>query len=141
MMRRRPAPKFSSAGRPGHMNREHGLSPRQEQDNPRRSTGLWLSFLIGPSVIAAWVALSALAYIVFEPSETVLVIGPQQRGFHAVVAADARVLSGNGPILVVRGEEPGFVRRLYAGGAWLVLPTTEVMCGQHGVVRTIIAGR
>lgn len=48
-----------------------------------------------------------------------------------VVAAGGRLVRpGPGGLVVARSEEPGFVRRLYGAGAWLVLdPLVAGGCG------------
>lgn len=79
--------------------------------------------------LAVWFALLALATLVVEPADRVLVIAPDEaRALRAIAAADLNVASGSplGPIAEGRG--PGFVARLYAGGAWLVLPAIDGGC-------------
>ena len=103
--------------------------------------GVMLAILAGPAIILLWIGLTALAYILFEPGKTVMVFGPQRTTFAAVVEADAKVLSSGDGFLVVRGDNPGYVRKLYSGGAWLVMPTSEMMCGHPGALRKIATGR
>lgn len=100
-----------------------------------------LAFLIGPAIVLGWLGLTALAYVLYEPGETVMVLGPQNRTFQAIAHADAQVLSSGEGFLVARSDRTGYVRRLYSGGAWLVLPATEMMCGHPGIVRKIATGK
>ena len=79
----------------------------------------------------------ALVYVLFEPGQTAMVFGPQNKTFPAVAAADAQILSSGEGFLVVRGTRSGYVRKLYSGGAMLVMPTTEMMCGHPGAIRKI----
>ncbi|MCC2097277.1 MAG: hypothetical protein KDJ29_10320 [Hyphomicrobiales bacterium] len=108
---------------------------------PFRLRSILLPVLIGPGIIALWAAIMALVYVLFEPGQTVMVFGPQHKTFPAVVAADAQVLSSGEGFLVVRGNKSGYVRKLYSGGAVLVMPTTEMMCGHPGAIRKIATGR
>ncbi len=103
--------------------------------------GILLAWLIGPAIILGWLGFMALAYVLFEPGETVMVVGPQARNFQAIAEADAQVLSSGEGFLVARSDRPGYVRRLYSGGAWLVLPATDMMCGHPGIVRKIATGK
>jgi hypothetical protein len=119
---------------------------RQTAEAPGRDDrpglgGIAFGFLIGPAVVLAWMGLTALAYVLFEPGETVMVLGPQGKTFRAIAEADAQVLSAGEGFLVARSDKAGYVRRLYKGGAWLVLPATEMMCGHPGAIRKIATGK
>lgn len=120
---------------------ERTEGPPETQVRRRFSGGAILATLAGPGIIVIWVLIMALVYVLFEPGKTVMIFGPQHRTFAAVVAADARVLSSGDGFLVVRGEQAGYVRKLYSGGAWLVMPTSEMMCGHPGALRKIATGR
>jgi hypothetical protein len=92
----------------------------------------------GLGVLALWFAGLAGLTAGIEPEDTVLAFGPEHRLFHAL-AADNALLVSNGPGFIrVRGQSAGFVARLYANGAWLVLPGTAFGCGP-GVSRTSTA--
>jgi hypothetical protein len=116
-------------------------SHTQAQAEPFRLRSILLPTLLGPAIIVVWGAIMALIYVLFEPGQTVMVFGPQHKTFPAVVAADAQVLSSGEGFLVVRGTRSGYVRRLYSGGAMLVMPTTEMMCGHPGAIRKIATGK
>jgi hypothetical protein len=79
-------------------------------------------FFAGALALAAWfVGLALLAYEV-EPSREVIAWAPQTRQA-AVTSGPIAVLNGLGSgFLHLRGQSPGFVRALYARGAWIVLP-------------------
>lgn len=74
------------------------------------------------AALAAWVALVALLTLALEPVSRVAVFGPEARVLAAAVAADARIVDRGPGYLIIDGATAGFVARLYAGGAWLVLP-------------------
>ena len=71
-----------------------------------------------------WFAWVALITIAFEPTQNVIVLGAPG----AVTQAPVSLLDSRGGVLHLRGTQPGFVRELYASGAWLVLPATNGGC-------------
>lgn len=78
--------------------------------------GIWFSGLVGLTLAA-------------EPTRSVVVIAPDRTSMmKAVTDADVRLLDGSGRMLSVTGASPGFVARLYASGAWLVLPSRTSGC-------------
>ena len=79
-------------------------------------------------VTATWFAGLASATLVAEPTDSVAVFGPEQSTLRAVVRGDALMVDGGSGYIIARGQHPGFVRALYAGGAWLVLPTSSGAC-------------
>lgn len=80
--------------------------------------------LAGAGAIAGWGAILAAGALAAQP-EAVLAIGPRD----AVLAADdAALLSAGTGWVALRPSRPGAVRRLYAGGAWLVLPVPGAGC-------------
>jgi hypothetical protein len=113
----------------------------EAEPEPFRLRGILFPLLIGPGIIVVWGAIMALVYLLFEPGQTVMVFGPQNKTFPAVAAADAQILSSGEGFLVVRGTRSGYVRKLYSGGAMLVMPTTEMMCGHPGAIRKIATGK
>ena len=77
----------------------------------------------GGFALAAWfTGLAILAYAL-EPSPEVVAWAPHDRLATMLSAAPVSVLDGSRHgFLRLRGESPGFVRELYARGAWIVLP-------------------
>jgi len=99
-------------------------SSMTERSEERPAPGL--RRLAGGLAVAAggWVALTALAALAIEP-EAVVAIGVPT----ALMAADDGALVSTGPgWIATRPARPGAVRRLYAGGAWLVLPAPAMGC-------------
>jgi hypothetical protein len=78
--------------------------------------------------LTAWFALAALVTLAVEPVRTVAVFAPASAGLTALAHADARLVGSGGGFILVRGEHAGFVRQLYAGGGWLVLPALTGGC-------------
>lgn len=75
------------------------------------------------AIIGGTFALGLLVTVVFEPTDAVMVFGPQDRTFAAIVASDGLVVEQGDGFTVGRATGPGFVRNLYASGAWAVLPS------------------
>jgi hypothetical protein len=76
------------------------------------------------AALAGWLGLTALTTLAVQP-ETVVALGNPA----ALAAADGGALVAVGRAsLVLRPAAPGAVRRLYAGGAWLVLPAPGAGC-------------
>lgn len=80
------------------------------------------------SVLAAWFGGLAALALVLEPTPSVLVLAPRAAAIRAAVQADATLLDVHTVASVARSQRQGFVRDLYAGGAWLVLPAPEGGC-------------
>lgn len=91
----------------------------------RRATGFVGAALF---VAAIWFAGLAVATAVAEPTPNVAVFGPAQTTMRALGAGDALLVDGGKGYVIVRGQRAGFVRDLYAAGAWLVLPVTTGGC-------------
>lgn len=78
---------------------------------------------IAAAVLSVWFGIVVAVTAIAEPTDSVLVLGLTSAvASNAAVTSQVQMLDGSGRTLAVRGTEPGFVRRLYAGGAWLVLP-------------------
>jgi len=79
--------------------------------------------------LALWFAgLLSFTYF-FAPTASVLVIGASEAAvLRAIVRSDVALLDGAGAAFRVAGSSRDFVRQLYAGGAWLVLPVSNGGC-------------
>lgn len=79
--------------------------------------------------LAGW--FTALAFVTYaaEPSRDVMVWVADARMAEMLSTAPVSVMDGRpGGFLRVRGDAPGFVRTLYASGAWIVLPAASGGC-------------
>jgi len=75
-------------------------------------------------VVCGWLAvLTALTFA--GPQSTIAIIGPQAQSIAAVVTAGGRILVASDYVTIARSEEAGFVGRLYAAGAMLVLDADQ----------------
>lgn len=75
--------------------------------------------------LAGWlVVLAALAFAT-PIGGKIAVVAPPDTAVATVVAAGGRLLSANGMVVIARFDQPGFVRRLYAEGAMLVIDARD----------------
>jgi hypothetical protein len=79
-------------------------------------------------VLGIWMFVAGLAALA-EPTSTVTAFGPQARLLRAVNAADVELVNAGRGFMVVRGRTNGFVKALYAAGAWAVIPGGIGACG------------
>jgi hypothetical protein len=85
--------------------------------------------LAGALALAAWFAGLAILACAFEPSREVIAWAPPGRRAAITSEPSVSIVNGQGSgFLRLRGESPGFVRSLYARGAWIVLPATAGGC-------------
>jgi hypothetical protein len=79
-------------------------------------------------VVLLWFTGLTLATVLAEPTRRVAVFGPTEATLRALTRGDGRLVDGGSGYIIVQGQDPGFVRHLYAGGAWLVLPVITGGC-------------
>lgn len=79
-------------------------------------------------VAAIWFAGLAAVVVIAEPTRDVVVLGPPEISMTAVAAGPSLLLDAGRSFVLVRGVRDGFVRELYASGAWLVLPAMSGGC-------------
>jgi hypothetical protein len=77
---------------------------------------------------AVWFAGLAMTAVLAEPTREVLIFGPHETTFRAVMAGTTSIVDSGAGYLVANGNRRGFVRELYAAGAWLVLPASHGGC-------------
>ena len=80
----------------------------------------------------------AVAIVAAEPTHSVIVFGPQETVLRAVASGSTRLVDAGTGFVIANGRDKGFVRKLYAAGAWLVLPASIGGC--RGRV-TVVASR
>jgi hypothetical protein len=76
-------------------------------------------------VVCGWLTLVAGLTFAAGPEKSIAVIGPQAQAIAAVVTAKGHILVAYDYITIARADEPGFVGRLYAAGALLVLDADQ----------------
>jgi hypothetical protein len=86
-------------------------------------------------VVGGWfVAIAVFTYLV-DLSPTVIVFGPEATTMAAMSRSGTLVLEGGPGFIIVQGSGHGFVRKLYAEGAWLVMPSDLDGCGFGSYLR------
>ena len=94
------------------------------------SMGLRAARFLGAALLVTslWFAGLAAATALAEPTRRVAVFGPAETTLRALTQGDTRLVDGGTGYIIVQGQHAGFVRHLYAGGAWLVLPVITGGC-------------
>jgi hypothetical protein len=81
------------------------------------------------AAMSVWLVGVIVCTVAIEPTRTVMIIGPDRKSLVSVVErfGDIALVDGSDRSMIVSGS-PGFVRRLYTAGAWLVLPVRASGC-------------
>ena len=80
-------------------------------------------------VVGIWFSALAVAALAFEPTQEVIVLAASRdAAIASIVRADVALVHASDTVIMVAGRSRGFVRELYAGGAWLVLPASNGGC-------------
>ncbi len=81
------------------------------------------------AALSLWFAGLLVFTYFFAPTASVLVIGASEAAvLRAITNSDVALLDGTGGAFRVAGSSRNYVRQLYAGGAWLVLPISNGGC-------------
>lgn len=76
-------------------------------------------------VACGWLTLVIALTFGSGPGKSIAIVGPQARAIAAVVKAKGDILAAYDYVTIARSEEAGFVGRLYAAGALLVLDAEQ----------------
>lgn len=76
-------------------------------------------------VACGWLAIVVALTFGSPPGKSIAIVGPTAQALAAVVKANGRILSSNDYVTIARSDEAGFVARLYAAGALLVLDAEQ----------------
>jgi hypothetical protein len=76
-------------------------------------------------VVCGWLMLVIGLSFAAGPEKSIAIIGPQAQAIAAVVKAKGHILVAYDYVTIARSEETGFVGRLYAAGALLVLDADQ----------------
>ena len=95
-------------------------------DAYRRRTGRWsrIAGAIG-LVVAGWLTVVVALTFGSAPGKSMAVIGPPSLALAAIAKANGLVVASNDYVTIARSDESGFVARLYAAGALLVLDAEQ----------------
>jgi hypothetical protein len=90
-------------------------------------------------VAAGWFAIVVALTFASAPGKSMAIVGPPARALAAVVKANGHILTSGSYVTIARSDDPGFVTRLYAAGALLVLDA-EQTGGCSGLPPKRVAG-
>jgi multidrug efflux pump subunit AcrA (membrane-fusion protein) len=76
-------------------------------------------------VAGGWLVIVVGLTFVSGPGKSMAIVGPQELALAAVVKANGRILASNNFVTIARSDDAGFVARLYAAGALLVLDAEQ----------------
>jgi hypothetical protein len=92
--------------------------------------GRWLrpkGRIIGAFVLVAcgWFAIVVALTFTSAPGKSIAIIGPPAQALAAVARANGHILASYDYVTIARSDDSGFVARLYAAGALLVLDADQ----------------
>jgi hypothetical protein len=76
-------------------------------------------------VIGGWLTVVVALTFGSPPGKSMAVIGPPSQTLAAIARANGRILASNDYFTIARSDDAGFVPRLYAAGALLVLDAEQ----------------
>jgi hypothetical protein len=76
-------------------------------------------------VACGWFAVVVLLTFGSAPGKSMAIIGPPAQALAAIVKANGHILASNDYFTIARSDDTGFVIRLYAAGALLVLDAEQ----------------
>ena len=76
-------------------------------------------------VICGWLVVVIALTFGSAPGKSMAVIGPPSQTLAVIAKANGRILAANDYVTSARSDEAGFVARLYAAGALLVLDAEQ----------------
>ena len=94
---------------------------------PHRSRRRSLRLIAGgfALVVCGWLAVVIALTFGSAPGKSMAIIGPPAQALAAIAKANGRVLAASDYVTFARSDDPGFVARLYAAGALLVLDAEQ----------------
>jgi hypothetical protein len=76
-------------------------------------------------VIVGWLAVVVALTFGSAPGKSMAIVGPPSQALAVVAKANGRILASNDYFTIARSDDSGFVARLYAAGALLVLDAEQ----------------
>jgi hypothetical protein len=72
-------------------------------------------------VVIGWLSFAAGSAAFAPPGRSFAIIGPSAQALNAVAASGGHIVQASNFVTIARADDAGFVRRLYANGAWFVV--------------------
>jgi hypothetical protein len=76
-------------------------------------------------VVFGWLAVVVALTFGSAPGKSMAIVGPPSLALAAIAKANGRIIASNDYITIARSDDAGFVARLYAAGALLVLDAEQ----------------
>jgi hypothetical protein len=76
-------------------------------------------------VACGWLAIVIALTFGSAPGKSMAIVGPPAQALAVVVKANGQILASNDYVTIARSDDSGFVARLYAAGALLVLDAEQ----------------
>jgi hypothetical protein len=76
-------------------------------------------------VACGWLTVVVAVTFASAPGKSMAIVGPPAQALAAIVKANGRILAANDYVTIARSDDAGFVARLYAAGALLVLDAEQ----------------
>jgi hypothetical protein len=76
-------------------------------------------------VVLGWLAVVVALTFGSAPGKSMAVVGPPSLTLTAIAKANGRILASSDYVTIARSDDAGFVARLYAAGALLVLDAEQ----------------
>ena len=76
-------------------------------------------------VVFGWLAVVVALTFGSAPGKSMAIVGPPSQALAAIAKANGRILASNDYFTIARSDDVGFVGRLYAAGALLVLDAEQ----------------
>jgi hypothetical protein len=76
-------------------------------------------------VAGGWLAVVIALTFASAPGRSMAIVGPPAQALTAIVKANGHILASNNYVTLARSDDTGFVARLYAAGALLVLDADQ----------------
>lgn len=76
-------------------------------------------------VVIGWLAVVVTLTFGSVPGKSMAIVGSPSHALVAIAKANGRVLASSGYVTIARSDDAGFVARLYAAGALLVLDAEQ----------------
>jgi hypothetical protein len=76
-------------------------------------------------VIVGWLTIVVALTFGSAPGKSMAIVGPPSQALAVIAKANGRILASNDYFTIARSDDSGFVARLYAAGALLVLDAEQ----------------
>ena len=102
----------------------------EARSSEAKSSSRWLRPLgriAGATALVAcgWLAIVIALTFVSASGKSMAIVGPPAQALAAVAKANGHILASNDYVTIARSDDSGFVTRLYAAGALLVLDAEQ----------------